>query len=114
MGGNSGNVSVNAAGLITATPGIILIGNDAQSARIKVMTNSIVPINITVTADNIYLVNGNNQTLLLNPNLIVPQSFILTAATPAYINVGGTLYVPGSIPGVYTGTLLVEFTQNNQ
>ena len=114
-GTNGGTITLESTGQASVTQDLIMIdASNTSAARFLVTTLSVVPLNITVSAPSVYLTNQRNQTILLDPNRISEESFTISVLQPKTIKIGGQLIVPGKLPGLYSGTLNIEFTFNTQ
>ncbi len=113
--GSAGFISIDENSIPTTSSNVLLLNQSTVSAAsFLVSSTSLIPQNITVTAQEVYLVNSSNQTVLVRPIIPTNKSYTLSLLKPITVNVGAKLILNGNSPGTYNGDVDVLFILNTE
>lgn len=111
LGSTGGSLSISNTGIRTTTGNIQEVNYSFLVSAFTLSTDSVNPINITVTSSPATLSNGVGNSMSLEAGIPNPANPVVQAGAPVQIFIGGTITVASEIPaGDYNGELFITFS----
>ena len=111
LGSTGGSLSVSNTGIRTTTGNIQEVNSSFLVSAFTLSTDSVNPINITISSSPTTLSNGVGDTMSLEAGISNPANPVVQAGSPVQIFIGGTITVASEIPaGDYNGELFITFS----
>ncbi|MBK5194095.1 MAG: DUF4402 domain-containing protein, partial [Flavobacteriaceae bacterium] len=111
LGATGGSLSISNTGIRTTTGNIQEVNSSFLVSAFTLSTDSLNPINITVTSSLATLSNGVGNSMSLEAGISNPSNPVVQSGAPVQIFIGGTITVANEIPaGDYNGELFITFS----
>jgi hypothetical protein len=111
LGATGGTLSVSNTGIRTSTGNIQDVNSSFLVAAFTLSTDSVNPVNITISSSPTTVSNGVGDTMSLEAGISNPANPAVQAGSPVQIFIGGTITVASEIPaGDYNGELFITFS----
>jgi hypothetical protein len=111
LGATGGTLSVSNTGIRTATGSIQDVNSSFLVSAFTLSTDSVTPVNITISSSPTTLSNGVGDTMSLEAGISNPENPVVQAGSPVQIFIGGTITVSSEVPaGNYSGDLFITFS----
>lgn len=115
LGATGGSISISNTGIRTTTGNIQDVNSSFLVSAFTLSTDSLNPVNITITSSPTTLSNGNGDTINLEAGISNPANPTVQAGAPVQIFIGGTITIDNEIPaGDYNGNLFITFSIMNE
>jgi len=115
LGATGGSLSVSNTGIRTTTVSIQDVNSSFLVSAFTLSTDSLNPINITITSSPTTLSNGVGDSMSLEGGISNPANPVVQSGSPVQVFIGGTITIDSEIPaGDYYGELLITFSIMNE
>lgn len=115
VGPSGGSLSVSNTGIRTSTGNIQEVNSSFLVSAFTLSTDSVNPVNITISSSPTTLSNGIGNTMSLEAGISNPENPVVQSGAPVQIFIGGTITVASEIPaGDYSGDLFITFSIMNE
>jgi len=115
LGATGGNLSVSNTGIRTSTGNIQEVNSSFLVSAFTLSTDSVNPVNITISSSPTTVSNGVGDTMSLEAGISNPANPVVQAGSPVQIFIGGTITVASEVPaGNYNGELFITFSIMSQ
>jgi len=111
LGATGGTLSISNTGIRTSTGNIQEVNSSFLVAAFTLSTDSVNPINITISSSPTTVSNGVGDTMSLEAGISNPANPVVQAGSPVQIFIGGTITVASEVlAGNYNGELFITFS----
>ena len=115
VGPSGGSLSVSNTGIRTSTGNIQEVNSSFLVSAFTLSTDSVNPVNITISSSPTTLSNGIGNTMSLEAGISNPENPVVQSGAPVQIFIGGTITVASEVPaGDYNGELFITFSIMNE
>lgn len=115
LGATGGSLSISNTGIRTTTGNIQEVNSSFLVSAFTLSTDSVNPVNITISSSPTTVSNGVGDTMSLEAGISNPANPVVQAGSPVQIFIGGTITVASEVPaGNYNGELFITFSIMSQ
>ena len=116
LGATGGSLSISNTGDRTTKGNIQEVNSSSfLVSAFTLSTDSLNPVNITITSSPTTLSNANGASMSLEAGISKPVNPVVQAGDLVKIFIGGTITVDSEVPaGDYTGELFITFSIHNE